>query len=406
MRIAIVTYFFRPGDEIGGMRPFALAKNLAATGHDVLVLTRQPSPTEEAFRAVTVSAGASGLPGGDAGADDAARPAGLVKRFLRTALAIPDGKNVWALRAAHALRRESRERPFDAIVTTGPPHSAHLVARWVIRRGEGTRWIADMRDLWTDNPYYDYGRLRKPLDAVIENRVLGRADAIAAATDGFRRAIVARHAPACTAIYTGYDDTASPPAVVRASGASKLVFAHAGNLYGGRRDPTPMLEAVRELYDDGSIAPGDLVLDFMGEGQDSVVDAASRLGVEGFVEAVPHIPREEVMARLARADVLLLVQWRSELTATEVPGKLYEYLALRKPILALGTAPEGELAGILARTGVGRVVNSVDECRVAIEALLEDVTPATVESELAELTQTRMTENFTRVIERVLAVAG
>jgi hypothetical protein len=167
-----------------------------------------------------------------------------------------------------------------------------------------------------------------------------------------------------------------------------------------------MLEAVRELYDDGSIAPGDLVLDFMGEGQDSVVDAASRLGVEGFVEAVPHIPREEVMARLARADVLLLVQWRSELTATEVPGKLYEYLALRKPILALGTAPEGELAGILARTGVGRVVNSVDECRVAIEALLENVTPATVESELAELTQTRMTENFTRVIERVLAVAG
>ncbi len=117
------------------------------------------------------------------------------------------------------------------------------------------------------------------------------------------------------------------------------------------------------------------------------------------MEAVPPIPHAEVLEHLARADALLLVQWRSDLTAAEVPGKLYEYLAFRAPVIALGAAPDSEVAVILETTGAGRVVNSVAECRQVLERLLEGGLTGPDETRLAAFGQSRMAERFGSVAE-------
>lgn len=401
-RIAIVSYYFPPGDEIGGLRPSALARELAALGHDVVVLTRQPSPAEAGFRALCV--------GGDAGASLTAGQSqqgattGL-KGLARAALAIPDGKTRWALRASRVLRAEVRERGLDAVITTGPPHSVHLAARWGLgrRTARRPRWIADLRDLWTDNPYYDYGEARRRLDRVIERAVLRSADAITATTQGFARALEVRHGLAATSILTGFDDREAPSAATDpaaagpASAAEPLRVMHAGNLYGGRRDPGPLIEAAGQLAASGRADGSRLMLTFIGPGLDAVAEDARRSGAETLVETVPPMCHAEVLGHLERAAALLLVQWRSEATATEIPGKLFEYLALRKPVIALGAAPEGEVAGILAATGAGRVVNSVAECREALEALLDGALGGPDESGLAQFGQSRMAAAFERI---------
>ena len=393
-RIAIVSYFFPPGDEIGGLRPSALARQLAARGHEVCVITRQVSPAEEGFRAITVGGGSrSAVPGAPASAGATTGLAGLVRRVL----AIPDGKTRWAFRAARTLRAEVRERGLDAVITTGPPHSVHLAVLWGLgrRRPGRPRWIVDMRDLWTDNPYYDYGETRRRIDRRIEARVMRAADAVVATTAGFARALEERHAIRAHSVLTGFDDRIAPPK--RGPHEGPLRIVHAGSLYAGRRDPAPLIEAAAVLAAEGRVDASRLRLSFIGPGLEPVADAARRFGAAELVELVGPLPHSETLAQLERADALLLVQWRSDDTATEVPGKLFEYLALRKPVIALGTAPEGEVAGILAATSAGRVVDSVAECREALEALLDGTLTGPEEAGLAAFGQSRMADAFEHI---------
>lgn len=402
-RIAIVSYYFPPGDEIGGLRPCALARHLAARGHEVCVITHQASPAEEGFRTITV--------GGGSGGAAAAAPAGPgastgLVGLARRVLAVPDGKTRWAWRAARTLRAEVRERGFDAVITTGPPHSVHLAALWGLRRRtqRRPRWIVDMRDLWTDNPYYDYGELRRRVDRRIESRVMRAADAVVAATEGFAQTLGERHALRAFGVLTGFDERAVPSAQARESRPLRIV--HAGSLYAGRRDPGPLIEAAAGLAAGGRVDAGSLRLSFIGPGLEPVADAAERLGATDFVEIVGPLPHAETVARLSRAHALLLVQWCGDSTATEVPGKLFEYLALRKPVIALGSAPDGEVAGILAATGAGLVVNSVAECRQALEALLDGALAGPAERGLAAYSQSRMADTFERIALGLEEAAG
>lgn len=396
-RIVVVSYYFPPGDEIGGLRPSALARELADRGHEVCVLTRQPTPAEEGFRAITVGrvSEGSGSAAAPASAGATTGLAGLARRVL----AIPDGKTRWAISAARALRAEAREHGFNAVITSGPPHSVHLAALWGLSRRASAarpRWIVDMRDLWTDNPYYDYGEFRRCIDRRIEARVMRAADAVVATTAGFARALEERHAIAARSILTGFDDrTVLPPRAVK---AGPLRVVHAGNLYAGRRDPTPLIEAVAGLAAEGRIDAMRLRLVFIGPGLEPVAEAAERLGALDLVELTGQLPHAEALSELEHADALLLVQWRNDATATEVPGKLFEYLALRKPVIALGASPEGEVAGIIAATGAGRVVNSVAECREALEALVEGGLPGPAEVALGPYGQSRMAEAFERIV--------
>jgi glycosyltransferase involved in cell wall biosynthesis len=407
-RIAIVTYFFPPGDEIGGLRPSALARNLASMGHDVVVITHQSDPVEAGYRAVHVTGRARRARAGTAVTGGVARQGATtgLKGLARKLMAVPDGKTRWARHASRALRVEVESRALDAVITTGPPHSVHLAALWGLgfRRAGRPRWIVDLRDLWTDNPYYDYGAARRRVDRRIESVVMRQADAVTTTTAGFARSLKARHAVEARRILTGFDDTAPPP--VRAPHAPPLRVVHAGNLYAGRRDPRPLLEAAGELVRAGRVDGSALKLVFIGPDLESVAEAAASYGAADIVETHPPMSHGEVMHHLERAAALLIVQWRSDLTATEVPGKIFEYLACRTPIIALGSAPEGEVADILRETGAGRVVNSVSECREALESLLEGGLPDPDESRLAAFGQRQMALEFARVIDGAEVMPG
>ena len=105
-----------------------------------------------------------------------------------------------------------------------------------------------------------------------------------------------------------------------------------GTIYAGRRDPKPLFQALSEVGFD----PKDVRVQFYGNGLDIIRDQADRLGVKDFVEIYPPVPYDDSVDTQRRADVLLLLQWNDPREQGNVPAKLFEYLAVRRPILSIG----------------------------------------------------------------------
>jgi hypothetical protein len=186
-----------------------------------------------------------------------------------------------------------------------------------------------------------------------ERRLVGRASAIVTVSkpwsEGFRLKYPGK--PVAT-ILNGFDpadyarDAIDPPA------GGPLTIVYTGAIYPGRRDPSPLFEAVRQLGADAD----ELRVRFYGTAPEHVLPLARRAGVERLVEVLPSVPYRESIRCQKAADVLLLLQWNDPLEQGNVPAKLFEYLAARRPILGLGLV-DGVPAGVIRERGAGLFSN-------------------------------------------------
>ncbi len=302
-------------------------------------------------------------------------PANAWKRFKDTIsllLTFPDSSIGWVFTAIPAAFRLVRRDRVDAIFTSGPPHSSHLIG-WALRNLTRKPWIADFRDPWSRRTWLeDHERAAWRLRGMarLERLIVRRADRVILNTDrlydDFRRAYPDLPRSKFLCIPNGYDptefDLSGTPAP-RSGGAFRI--CHAGTLY-RRRNPIVLLRAVRALIDRGLFKEGDIELEFIGRvllDGTSIDEEARTLGLAGCVRVLPHMPHEECLKRMAQADALLVVQPETE---TQVPGKLYEYMYLDKPLLAISHA--GATSEIVRDNDLGEVANP-DSLPEVIEAL-------------------------------------
>jgi glycosyltransferase involved in cell wall biosynthesis len=373
--VLLLTYFFRPDASIGAARPSGLAKYLGEFGWNVVVVTRGDNPTgaEEPATNVLVErvptrsrvsdlkyaldVGGHKLAQLREDANPGTRLGLAARRAVSEVAALYPDSLPWLRRARRAALAICHTHTVDAVLSTSKPEVAHLVAKSVVQHF-GVPWLADFRDPWTTNYAYVYAPIRRVPERLLERRVIAPADAITTVSDGFATLLRQAHPnKPIEVIANGFDPDLLAPTGVPLD--RKLTVVYTGKLY-RKQQIEPLFEALRRLGDTGRIDLSRIQLCVYGEPTQRLKALAERFHLTASVEQRGVISREDAVAAQRRAQVLLLPRWNGGAASGVIAGKLFEYLAARRPILAPGTG-EDETAAVIRTVGAGSATSTVAE---------------------------------------------
>jgi glycosyltransferase involved in cell wall biosynthesis len=295
---------------------------------------------------------------------DAARHLALRGSYLKW-MALPDRWVSWWLGAIPTgLRLVRRLRP-QLLWSTYPIATAHLIGL-TLHRITGIPWVADFRDSMTEDDYPPDPLIWRSYRWIEEQTVKYSARLVFTA-NSTRRMYLQRYpeirSEQCLVIPNGYDEedfeALNFPGPAQSSAGRPLRLLHAGLIYPEERDPRPFFRALARLKREGSVCPATLRVDLRASGAESYFAAILRdLDIDDLVHLLPALPYRLSLQDCATADALLLFQAAS--CNHQIPAKVYEYLRLQKPVLAL-TLEEGDTAALLKETGGATIIDLADE---------------------------------------------
>ncbi len=389
--ILLLSYFYPPAPEVGGLRAAKVVAALRARGHRVTVITARLDDETDALRVeepglrvLTVVPWrhpqqaiedwrAGRRPAAAPAAASAATPAPALgwdpdeqvprwKRWILSFLWLPDYRQGFIPAAVGAATRVLAEDPADLLYTTAPPFSTHLAGLW-LRWRRRLPWVTEFRDPWSDNPWKPARLRSRPAEALgrwLERRCLRASARIIPVSEGITRLLAAKlpaeHRQRVVTIRNGIDRLAGPPAP-GAAGPRRIVYV--GSFYLDR-DPRPFLAALGEALARHPALRPTVAVDFVGRcrvfGNVDVVAEVERLGLADVVTFRDWVPHAESQRLVEGASVLLLLA-RGQ--PVQIPNKLYEYLGTRRPILAF-VDEDGECAAMLRQVGGHQVVTEAD----------------------------------------------
>lgn len=263
-----------------------------------------------------------------------------IAEFIRGTFFIPDARIGWLSSASKLGIDMVRRHRVDAIYTSSPPYTCSLIGKR-IKRHSKLPWVAGFRDPWTGfltTP--DRWFLPAAIDRVLERSVFQTADAVECAWQGIIDDATSKY-PHLNAgkfhlIPNGYDSSDFPDFQPAANDVFTITYT--GSMY-GRRNPQTFLQALDMLMQQGKLNPSMIRLRFIGRFGDDVAAMFSSSPFASSIENIPYVPHVESLKWLMKSDVSLLIVDESKESDKIVPGKVYEYLGIGKPILAL--SPQG-----------------------------------------------------------------
>lgn len=412
MKLLLVTYFYPPMGGAGVQRALKFSKYLGDFGVQTSVLAaHSPDYVHDESLLAEVPAGMpvrrvehrpwlQRLMGmrkqADAGAAVAptapmvgGRPTSRRLRDaalrLYAASHFPDDRAGWARRALRDGRALIREQGIQIVLSTAPPMSAHGLGAKLARQA-GLPWVADYRDLWTDNPGYAAPAWRAAIDRRTEDRWLRQAAGVVAVTPSWRERFARRLVSACPVAFipNGFDeaDFAAAPPPPRDDGVFRLL--HTGTFY-GPRDPGTLLDGIALYLNRASPKARPLRLRLVGNmgGRFALRLRQFEQQHPGVIEQRPYMPHHEAIAEMRAADALLLIVGAgqdgraADVVAGTLPGKIFEYLRAARPMLLLGDE-QGDAAAILRRHGRGWVADETrpEPIAAALQQMMADATDA------------------------------
>ncbi len=291
--------------------------------------------------------------------------------WVRGNLFIPDARRFWIRPSIRFLRKYLRENPVDVIVSTGPPHSMHLIAD-SLHQTLKIPWLADFRDPWTNIDFYNQLKLSPRADRKhkrLEKKVLQEATAVVAISrtmaEEFRK--IARRE--VEVISNGYDPADFQWKTDLSAPGENFEILHLGAI-NKDRNPETFWKMLSQYIKDAPDFDRKLRLRLIGFTDYQVVQSLKKYGLFERTEMISYQPHEQALKIAARADVLLLLLNDTPNVRGITPGKMYEYLALKKPVIGIGNV-SGDAAHILETTRAGRVLDFQDE--KGMRKLLEDL---------------------------------
>jgi glycosyltransferase involved in cell wall biosynthesis len=385
VRVLLIAFYFPPAGGGGVQRTLKFCRYLPEFGVDVDVLApsdpkwfARDEPLMKAIPAETTVHRARFIGPASTSKNDAAahqegwRRAAAQARYAGSRALIPDKTLPWAATAVPAGIKIVRDRKIDAILTTSPTNSTHLIGE-AISTATRRPWIADFRDPWLSHPHRAYERAgvraKRSVERHMARSVIRRADAVTAVTDAIAAEAheldpTSRRRTTVIPNGSDFDDFAD----LSYEPGERMVITHAGAFF-GRRSPRPVLGAVKELLTRRPELREKLLLRFVGDLRDTDREWAQTLGIDGAWEETGFLPYAEALEAQRAADALLLLipdaDGRGDVV---VSGKVFEYLAAGRPILA-AVPPNGVAADLIRRTGAGEVVDGEDD--EALEATIE-----------------------------------
>jgi glycosyltransferase involved in cell wall biosynthesis len=413
--LLLVAYFYPPCRDTGAQRPAAMAKWLRRLGHRVTVLTTSaygegPDDAGEAVARTNDAQRWRARLGGRRRVDSmydsdtySGRPHPLSKVLVPEPLVA-----AWAPFARSRALRLHRRTPFECVITTSPPESAHVVGRALRRRG--VPWVADIRDAWTFEPL----RPRFPtapqrlLDRRLERRWLGSADAVVCVSRPADDDLRSRLGIDPLLVPNGWDPEAlgagadaGPPTHLLDPERVSLVYT--GRFGGYGRDPRPLVEALAALADSDAASAARLELVVAGP----LTEAEQRLLTTEVSPArivvAGSLRRAEALALQRVGDALLLLASPERSQLLNI--KLFEYLAAGRPIVALAGGTE---AGRVAAELGGEVVRADDPQAIAgaLRRLAAGELHPPAPEAVRPYTYPAPAERMAEAVERAIAAAG
>ncbi|HEY5748668.1 MAG TPA: glycosyl transferase [Chryseolinea sp.] len=280
-----------------------------------------------------------------------------VSTWIRGNLLIPDPRVFWVRPSVKFLDGFLREKQITTIVTTGPPHSMHLIGYRLKKRNPALRWIADFRDPWSEwglQESLKVGPRALNQHRKWEGRVLKLADIVTTITPFYVRRFEALSGRPVNLLTNGYDEDDFASLTIRRP--DKFVIRHAG-IVNEKCDPRPFMRAVEDIAKRDPEFRAHVVVDFVGEvhPQFRAFVMASEI-LSSLTIFTPSVPHKVLIGKYGDAALLLLVLTGYKDAEGYMPGKLFEYLATGLPIIATGPE-DGDAAHLLNETGAGDMID-------------------------------------------------
>ncbi len=278
--------------------------------------------------------------------------------WIRGNLFIPDARVLWVRPSVKYLSEYLTEHPIDTIITTAPPHSLHLIGLRLKEKFPSLRWIADFRDPWTTIGYHSQLRLTKRSvrkHLAMERTVLQTADTLIVTSPSTQREFQAKTSRPIEVITNGYDDdfpTQTP------SLSPYFLLSHIGSLL-SERNPEPLWQVLSEMTKEQPDFRRDLRLCLAGKVSDEVLTSLQKWQLTDYLDLKGYISHTEAIALQRQSQLLLLLEINHPKTEGIIPGKLFEYMASQRPILALGYK-QWDVKDIIAQTQTGITLSLTD----------------------------------------------
>lgn len=271
--------------------------------------------------------------------------------WIRGNLFIPDARCYWIKPSVKFLLDYLKTNPVDVIVSTGPPHSMHMIALKVTQQ-TGIKWVADFRDPWTNIDYYKDLMLSASADKLhhqMEEDVVTKADEVIVVGNTMKQEFESQFNRKIHVITNGFDTTDF--SVQQISTNKDFVIAHVGTLV-RTRNPLALWEAINSLGKNEDDLKQHLRIRLTGKVDISVKKAIADYDLEDVTDYVDYLSHDKVVLEQMNATILLLVLNDTPNSKGILTGKLFEYIASGRPILAIGPV-DGDAAAILKESGSG-----------------------------------------------------
>lgn len=374
LRILIISTFFPPLNSIASLRPYSWAKYWHEAGHDVTVLTTQKLACASNLKLTNPGYNVIEVPINSK--VSSLKQSYLVKKqplhfrlldWIRSrtgilsACRMPDYTQMWVKPALKAI---TTHQPWDLVISSSGPFPVHLVAEQLKKKGMTQKWIADFRDLWTDNHIYKGLFPFTLIEKYIEKRIARRADILTTVSPPLAKTLSDKYGASKTfTVENGFDPdqfTKLPEeSIFPNDGKVRLVYT--GTVYPNKQNPEPLFEALRELNDDK------IEVIFAGARQSHLQILIEKYNVEKWVKLKGLIDLESALRMQKDAHFLLCLPWTDLTVDGLYGGKLFEYFNSGSPILAIGGTGIEAAQQLILNAKAGYILSSPNEIKVFLK---------------------------------------
>jgi len=280
--------------------------------------------------------------------------------WIRGNFLIPDPRRFWIKPSVGFLSDYLKENPVDAIITTGPPHSMHLIGMGLKKNFPSLPWVADFRDPWTNIDFYKDLNLTWFADKIhhkLEREVLQKADTVLVVSRGMEEEFAPMKPKKLQVITNGYDESDVQVGTLALDG--RFSISHIGTL-NAARNPRIVWKVLSEICAENVDFKKDLQIQLVGKVDFSVLEDIQSYGLQEQLLKIDYLSHSEAIAKQNSSQVLMLLINQSGNAKGILTGKFFEYLAAKRPILAVGPT-DGDAAVVLNETGAGVIVDFADE---------------------------------------------
>ncbi|WP_299362425.1 glycosyltransferase [Winogradskyella sp.] len=273
--------------------------------------------------------------------------------YVRGNFFIPDARKHWIQPSVKFLSSYIKENDIGTVITTGPPHSLHLIGLHLKKKLK-INWIADFRDPWTTIGYHKALKLTRSSKAkhkALEAEVLNSADQITVTSHHTKNEFLIKTRQPISVITNGYDTHS-----IRVDKKDdKFTLSHIGSLL-SERNPKILWEVLSELIEENEVFSKVFQLNLIGVVSDDVLESVYQSGLRDYVNIVGYVNHDDAIRFQIRSRLLLLIEIDSQDTKAIIPGKVFEYLISETPILAIGPK-DSDIEQIITSTNTGTYFN-------------------------------------------------